>query len=181
MPPEPSPIMPLMELDPLPLPTAPEPEPEPEPIGTLTVVQSTDLAPSLAAAEILADALPEKNDPDRPTDVLEEVEDEEEGDRRRRHKAIERDDEEDRPRRKRSRKSAAESPTPHYAQPPRKFDFTRNRIMGAIGVVLGGCILLGTLAHHLAGSAQAWNKGVCCSDVFALTLFGVGVYYFIKG
>jgi len=179
-PPDPSPIMPRMELDPSP--PAPELEPEPEPIGTPTIVQSTDLAPSLAAAEALSDALPPRQESDKPTDVLEEVEDEEDKNRRsRRRKEIEKDEEDERPRRRRSKKSTAEPRTPYYAQPARKLDLTRNRIMGGIGVLLGGFILLGTLAHHVTASAEAWHKAVCCGDLFALVLFGVGLYYLIKG
>ena len=175
----PSPIAPRMEIE------APAPEleapPEPELIGTPTTVQSTDLAPSLAAAEVLTDTLPEKQGPQRPTDVLEEVEDEKDDERRFRDRDREDEDADDRPRRRRRKKKGSEPRTPYYAQPPRKFDLTRNRIMGGIGVLLGGFILLGTLAHHLAGSAEAWNQMVCCGDLFALALFGVGVHYVIKG
>jgi hypothetical protein len=58
---------------------------------------------------------------------------------------------------------------------------TRNRILGGIGTGMGGMILLGTLAHHLTASQNAWHPGVCCGDIFALALLGVGIFYLIRG
>jgi hypothetical protein len=183
-PPGPSPELPVEV--PVPEPALPPPEPIPqmeidpprteeietvEPIGTPKQVEPTDLAPSLAAAEVLSESLPETKKSDRPTDVLEEVDDEDD---------VEVIEEEERPRRK-AKRSKSEYRKPYHAQPARPEGLTRNRVMGGIGTGMGGMILLGTLAHHLTASQNAWHGGVCCADVFALALAGVGLFYLIRG
>lgn len=176
-PPDPDPILNL-ELDP----------PEPPPAGTPAVVQPTDLAPSLPAAASLSGALPpEKKEPEGPADVLEEVTDEEEHERfydepEEKDEKDEEEDEEEVPRPRRgSKKQGPKYRTPYHAQPPRPGGLTRNRIVGGVGAGMGGLILLGTLTHHLTASQSAWHYGVCCGDLFAAALFGVGLYYLIKG
>ncbi|HKI38691.1 MAG TPA: hypothetical protein VKA46_42980 [Gemmataceae bacterium] len=181
-PPPPDPI-PYLELDP----PRPAPPGGDEPIGTPAVVKPTDVAPSLPAAVSLNESLPPpEKKPDRPTDVLEEVKDEAEDkgrfDEKEQAKEEEEEDEEDRRPRPRSRKKGPDYRKPYYAQAARAPEgLTRNRIMGGVGVGLGGMILLGTLMHHVAGSETAWHKAVCCGDVFALVLFGAGLFYLIRG
>jgi hypothetical protein len=231
-PPEPEPT-PAPEPTPEPQP-APEPDPFPrleldstsetietvEPIGTPTEVEPTDLAPSLSAAAVLSQSLPEKKEPDRPTEVLEEVADEEEDEdrfydelepvsdeadepdkRRRRERDDEspprrapkkREDDESPPRRAPKKREDDESPprrTPKKRANDRAPDgpswtelLTRNRVLGGIGVLVSGFILLGLVLHHVTASSEAaWHKAVCCGDVFALALLGVGLYFVIRG
>ena len=162
--PEPEPI-PQLELDP-----PPEEIETVEPIGTPAEVEPTDVAPSLSAAAVLSQSLPEKKDPDRPAEVLEEV-DEEEDDR-----FEEMEEEEKRPKRRKSKRRR-----PYHPQTPRPEGLTRNRILGGVGTGMGGMILLGTVLHHLTASQNAWHYAVCCADVFALAMLGVGLYFLIKG
>jgi hypothetical protein len=181
--------IPVLELD-----SPPEPDQPRELIGTPAEVRPTDLAPSLAAAAALSEALPPRpKEPDRPIDVLEEVEDEPKEDRHRPEseedagppegfdRVPEKEDEKDR-RKRRRRKKERDYGTPYHEQQSRgDAQLTRNRIMGGVGALLGGFILLGTLAHHLTASASAWHYGVCCADLFALAMVGAGVYYMIRG
>jgi hypothetical protein len=151
--------------------------------GTPTEVKPTDLAPSLGAASLLSEALPpEATEPERPADVLEEVHDEE--DRRDRVDRREEDDEEDRDRRRRRRpgRRRPEDRAPRLARPHSVDRWTRDRVLGAAGVALGLCMLLGTCAHHALGKATGWHQVVCCGDLFALLMVGVGLYFlFLKG
>jgi hypothetical protein len=171
-----------MELDP--------PQPEVietlEPVGPPKEPEPTDLAPSLSAAEELSQALPEATaKPDRPVEVLDEVEDEDdrfkEDDGEDAEVVDAEEDEEERPRRRDKQRSRSEYRKPYYAQKPRPDGMTRNRLMGGVGTVMGGVILIGTLAHHLTASQNAWHAGVCCADLFALALFGVGLFFLIRG
>jgi hypothetical protein len=187
------PLPPELSLEPDPIPQ-PEPEPIPqleldppqaeeietvEPIGMSGQVEPTDMAPSLSAAAELSQSLPEKKAPDRPTDVLEEVKEDE--DDRFENKDVEEDEEEERPKRRKSKREEPEYRTPYRAQAPRPEGVTRNRIMGGVGTGMGGMILLGTLAHHMTASQNAWHWGICCGDLFALAMVGVGLYFLIKG
>jgi hypothetical protein len=188
-PPEPEPI-PRLELDP--------PPPEPveavetvEPVGTPTEVAPTDLAPSLAAAAVLAQSLPEKKESEPPPDVLEEVADEDDESRflddleavPDEKPARDEPREEDeapaprRPRKKRPRQRSRDADHPQWTE-----GLTRNRVLGGLGVCVSGFVLLGLLLHHLTASSEAaWHKAVCCGDVFALALLGVGLYFAIRG
>ena len=120
-----------------------------EPIGTPAEVEPTDVAPSLSAAAVLSQSVPEKKEPDRPADVLEEVDEEddrfEEKDEEDEGEDAEVVEEEERPKRK-AKRTEPKYRTPYYAQPPRPEGVTRNRIMGGVGTGMGGMILLGTLA-----------------------------------
>jgi hypothetical protein len=129
---------------------------------------------------MLAAALPPvEEEPARPTDVLEEVVDE---DDTRAHAKAEDDDDTPRPRRRSKKKRSAEYRTPLFAQPTSPGWWTRDRFIGAVGVGLGTCMLLGTCAHHVVGQTTGSAWVVCCGDVFALALVGVGLYYlFLKG
>jgi len=148
--------MPRLELD------TPPPAPI-EPSGTPAEVKPTDLAPTLAAAETLADALPP---PEQPIDVLDEVDDDE----RIRHR---------RPKSKKRAKERDDTDWEALVRPGK--GATPARIMGGAGVFLGGLILVGTLLQHLIGRDTAWHWGVCCGDVFALALVGVGLFFLIRG
>jgi hypothetical protein len=173
-----------MELD------APQPEAIEtlEPVGTPKEPEPTDLAPSLSAAEELSQALPEAAKPAKPVEVLEEVEDEDDRfkdddkeDDGEDAEVVEEEEEEERPRRKEKRRGKTEYRTPYHAQKPRPEGLTRNRLMGGVGTTMGGVILIGTLAHHLTAAQNAWHPGVCCADIFALALFGVGLFFLIRG
>jgi hypothetical protein len=186
---------PLPESRPAPAPEAPpdaipnlELDP-PQTTGTPAEVKPTDLAPSLSAARVLAEALPaQEKAPEKPTERLEEVHDEREAEDRYRktdedeeRDEREKEDEEEDDSRRRRRKRASRARTRHYDEAPRPVELTRNRILGGAGAGLGGLILLGTVVHHLTGGTSAWHPGVCCGDVFALALLGVGVFYLIRG
>jgi phage FluMu protein Com len=177
-PPPPPPIMQL-ELDAPSLPPQPEVVEIVEPVGTPKEVEPTDLAPSLSAAEELSQSLPDKPpDPDRPIDMLDEVGG---GDRTDEDvEVVEEEEEEERPRRKSKRrereKRAREDTRKAWTE-----GLTRNRILGGIGAGMAGTILLGTIAHHLTASRNAWHPGICCGDVFALALLGVGLVFLIRG
>jgi len=58
----------------------------------------------------------------------------------------------------------------------------RNRIFGAIGVLWGGALLVSKVisGHWISGSG-AYASGQVAGLVFAVLLFGVGLYYLIKG
>lgn len=59
--------------------------------------------------------------------------------------------------------------------------FTRNRIIGLIGVVWGG----GMVAHHFLGAPVAGNQAYAAGQnfavLFAAIMFFIGLYYVIKG
>jgi hypothetical protein len=176
-----------MELD------APQPEviETVEPVGTPKEPEPTDLAPSLSAAEELSQSVPEPAKPARPVETLEEVDegtdnrfeddDKEKEDEGEDAEVVEEEEEEERPKRKAKKREKTEYRTPYYAQKPRSEGLTRNRLMGGIGTGMGGVILIGTLAHHLTASQNAWHAGVCCADIFALALVGVGLFFLIRG
>jgi hypothetical protein len=186
-------LIPDLELDPV----RPVPEP-PELVGTSAVVQPTDLAPSLSAAAALSEALPlEETNSEQAADMLEEVsserededrfrhEEEEEAENRRKKRASDRgedDGEQDEPRPRRGpRKKGARRRSPPADRSPWPEGLTRNRALGALGMAVGGTILLGTLLHHLTASQSAWHYAVCCGDLFALALCGAGLFFLIKG
>jgi hypothetical protein len=198
--PEPQPAaqlepIPNLELSPLRL----EPEPA-EPTGTPPAVQPTDVAPSLAAAAALSEALPpEEPKEQRPTDLLEEVTDDRADDdrfrdeeekvedrRRRRAESLPEDEENERaedetPRPRRRVKKKGAKPRPRVAAgSPWPEGLTRDRVLGGVGLAAGGTILMGTVLHHLTASETAWHPAVCCSDLFALTLCGAALYLLIK-
>ena len=58
----------------------------------------------------------------------------------------------------------------------------RNRIFGGIGVLWGGGVLVSKLisGHWISGSG-AYASGQISGLAFAILLFGVGLYYLIKG
>jgi len=58
----------------------------------------------------------------------------------------------------------------------------RNRIFGGIGVLWGGGLLVSKLiSGQLVGGSGAYAGGQLAGLVFAILLFGVGLYYLIKG
>ena len=58
----------------------------------------------------------------------------------------------------------------------------RNRIFGAIGVIWGGAILISRLLKgSMVEGSGAYAGGQLVSLIFAVLLFGVGLYYLIKG
>ena len=58
----------------------------------------------------------------------------------------------------------------------------RNRIFGAIGVLWGGLILFSTLVKRpMIEGSGAYAAGQLMALVLAVLLFGVGLYYLIKG
>ena len=58
----------------------------------------------------------------------------------------------------------------------------RNRIFGGIGVLWGGALLVSKAmpGHRISGSG-AYASGQMAGLVLAILLFGVGLYYLIKG
>jgi hypothetical protein len=167
--PQPDPI-PLLELAPV----RPIPEP-PEMIGTPAPVQPTDVAPSLAAAAALSEALPcGETKPEPRADRLEEVI----GERQDEDRFGYEEEEEPRPRRRPRKKGTKRRPPPADDSPWPE-GLTRTRVLGAVGVTAGGTILLGTLLHHL--TASAWPFAACCGDLFGLALCGTGLYFLIRG
>jgi hypothetical protein len=179
--PRPEPI-PDLQLDPV------RPLPEP-PVGAEEEVKPTAVAPSLAAAAALSEALPlEGAQPPRPADMLEEVTDErddqdrfkddeeEKAEARRGRRWEERDEDEPRPRRRLKKKRRRPPPDPS----PEPDELKRNRALGAAGTIVGGMILMGTCLHHLSAATGAWHIAACCGDLFALALVGVGLYFFVK-
>jgi hypothetical protein len=58
----------------------------------------------------------------------------------------------------------------------------RNRIFGAIGVLWGGAVLLsGLLRGSQSGGSGAYQAGQRMGILTGALLFGVGLYYLIKG
>jgi hypothetical protein len=60
---------------------------------------------------------------------------------------------------------------------------TKNRILGAIGVLWGGGMLLARLARGAGDAAanEAYAAGQMVGLIFGALLFLVGLYYLIKG
>jgi hypothetical protein len=142
------------------VPRQPEPVPEPAP----SMIPNFDLGPPQPR-------LPDVTVPEPPIKMLEEVRPEppgeEEAERRRRRRAAKR----------RREKRRSDEP----ARPQWLANLTRNRVIGAVALAVGGPMLLGTVLHHLTATASAWHGAVCCGDLFALGLCGVGVYLLVKG
>ncbi len=151
--------------------------PPPQPAEAPPPVEPTAVAPSLSAAASLSGAVPpEERQPERPIDVLEEVDEEEEDER-----PDEPDEDKEEDRRRPKRDDLYDRP-PYRPRPRRAEEvWTRNRILGGVGAATGGLILIGTLAHHLTASETAWHYGACCGDLFGLTLFGAGLFFLIRG
>jgi len=58
----------------------------------------------------------------------------------------------------------------------------RNRIFGGIGVLWGGGLLVSKLiSGQLVSGSGAYASGQIAGLAFAILLFGVGLYYLIKG
>jgi hypothetical protein len=63
-----------------------------------------------------------------------------------------------------------------------KKGFTRNRILGTIGILWGGGILLSkALGAQPTATNQAYAAGQTGAYIFALLLLVVGIYYAVKG
>ena len=56
----------------------------------------------------------------------------------------------------------------------------RYSILGAIGVVFGGAILLSGVLNGVKGEGT-YAQGQIAGLIFGVLLFGVGLYYLIKG
>jgi hypothetical protein len=173
--PPPSGGIPQLTLDAPPLPSAPPDEA----VAPPAEVKPTDLAPSLQAAAVLSEALPPAvTGPDKPLDVLDEVDDE----RRRRAEKDEEDEEREKRPRRRPKKRAPYYPTPFYARPTPPGWWTRDRVMGAVGVGLGTILLMGTCTHHLTRAATDVPWVAVIIDLLGLVLVLVGLFYlFLKG
>jgi hypothetical protein len=57
----------------------------------------------------------------------------------------------------------------------------RSLISGVVGLVFGGLILLGSLLSGGPRGGGAYSAGQIMSLVFALLLFGAGIFYPAKG
>lgn len=58
----------------------------------------------------------------------------------------------------------------------------RNRIFGALGVIWGGYVLVGTFQNGLNwGDEPAYNFGLACGQGLMLLMFVAGLYYLIRG
>src|SRR6266550_6457232 len=65
---------------------------------------------------------------------------------------------------------------------PSEEEILRNRIFGAIGVLWGGALLVSkVISEHWISGSGAYASGQVAGLVFAVLLFGVGLYYLIKG
>jgi len=200
------PVRPIPEPEPEP----PPPVGTPAPVQPTDLAPSLSAAAALSEAlppgepkpekptDMLEEVGNEREEPERFRD-----EEDEEAERRRRQRAKDREedeaevrrkrrwpddgrdeadgeDDEPRPRRGPKKKGARRRPPP-AGESPWPEGLTRNRVLGAVGVAVGGTILLGTLLHHLTASESAWHYAVCCGDLFALALCGAGLYFLIKG
>jgi len=105
----------------------------------------------------------------QPADEEEEVLDAQPGDRPRRE-----------PRRKKERGTRYKRPFYEQdARAPRELGSSRNRIMGGIGTAWGLAIIIYSATTTRYGGA--YGAGQVAGMMFGILMFGVGLYYLIRG
>lgn len=57
----------------------------------------------------------------------------------------------------------------------------KHRILSAIGVILGGAIVLSNLMNGSPEGSGTYTQGQVGGLIFGIVLFGAGLYYLIKG